>query len=176
MGYILRAAAAAATFNELRERLDDMVFTSPRSFERGEIIKLIGLLIEIIAPLLEDIEFMDGLEIRKEHKAIAKLKNLNLALLDLDRGILHDALKHAANQTNAALSSEEMEFDNLLLELVAIVQQREGFATLKEAERHVAQRLLKASIKRRGKTITPPMLRSIRNHPKKWQARNPQPR
>jgi hypothetical protein len=88
-----------------------------------------------------------------------------VTLQDLDRGIVHHALRPATNQANAALSSEQLEFDNLLLEMVALIQVRER-STLREAERHVAEHLQKVGVKRRGKTITPATLRSLRNHPR----------
>jgi hypothetical protein len=63
-----------------------------------------------------------------------------------------------------------------LLEMVVIIQAKQGYATLREAERDVAKRWRNAGVKRRGKTITPATLRSLRNHPRKSQPRNPQPR
>jgi hypothetical protein len=172
---VLRAAQDAEAMSELREQLDGLVFTSHRTITRDEINALLRIVISNLAPRLEEVDYTEKLEIIKEHKAIGQLKHFKLALQDLDRGIVHEALKPATNQANAALSSEQMEYDSLLLELVAIVQVRERYTTLREAERHVAERLQKAGVKRRGKTVTPSTLRSLRNHPKKSQARYPQP-
>jgi hypothetical protein len=153
--------------SELRDELDSLVFTSYRTIKRSEIITLLTIVTRCLAPVLVEIEQTTDLEIHKEHKSIGQLKKLILALQDLDRGILHNALKPATHQANATLSSEQMEFDDLLLEMVAIVQGRKRYATIREAERYVAERLQKAEMKRRGKTITPQTLRSLRNHPKK---------
>jgi hypothetical protein len=167
LGDDLKAASDAATISELRERLDQMLYTKVWSIKRTEIIALLDIVVESLTRLLVEIEYTPSLEIHKEHKAVGQLKKVILALRDLDRGIVHDALKPATNQANAALSSEQMELDNLLVEFVVVVQGKEGYETLHEAECHVAQVLRKAGLKRRGKAITPAMLRGLRNHPKK---------
>ena len=113
LGDVLRAAQDAEAMSELRQQLDDLVFTSHWTIKRDEIITLLTIVTKSLASILVDIEVTESLEIHKEHKAIGQLKNLILALGDLDRGIVHNELKPATNQANAALSFEQMEFDNL---------------------------------------------------------------
>jgi hypothetical protein len=176
LGGISIAAQDAEAMIELREQLDSLKFASPLMINRAEIIKLLTIFASSLGPRLETIDTSEAPDIRKEHNAIWQLKKFIRALQDLDRGIVHDALRRATNQANAALSAEQMEFDNLLLEWVVVVQGHKHYKTLREAERDVAKILLKAGIKRRRKTITPATLRSLRSHPKKRQPRNPRPR
>jgi hypothetical protein len=175
LGGLLRTAQDAEAMIKLREELDSLVFTNNFTFTRAETVTLLTITTKYLAPMLVEVESTPTLEIRKEHNAVGQLKLFTLALQDLDRGIVHDALKPATHQANAALSSEQMEDDRLLLEMVAVVQGRKRYATIRQAERYVAERLQKAGVKRRGKTITHATLRSLRNHPKKIRTRNPQP-
>jgi hypothetical protein len=134
----LRASQDAEAIRELRKQLDNQVFTGHQTITRGEIIALLTTITTHLEPTLVEIEYTPTLEIYKEHNAIGQLKTFILALRDLDRGIVHDALKPVTNQANAALSSEQMEFDSLLLELVVIAQVNKRYATLREAERAIS--------------------------------------
>jgi hypothetical protein len=175
LGDVLRVVQNVEAMSELRKQLDYLLFTSNKTIRRDEIINFRTIITHFLSSILVEIDFTENLEIHKEHNVVGQLKLFILALQDLDRGIMHDALKPASNQANAARSLEQMENDSLLLELVAIVQGRGRYTTVREAERHVAERLQKTGIKRRGKTITSATLRSLRNHPRKSQTRNPQP-
>jgi hypothetical protein len=175
-GRRLGATQDAEAMSKFRQQLDELRYTSYRTINRAEIIDLLKIVTEYLEQILEDIVYTEKLEISKEHNAIGQLKYLILAFQDLDRGIAHEAFRPAANQANAALSSEQLEFDSLLLEMVAVIQVRQRCATIREAERYLAKRLQKVGVERRRHTITAATLRSLRNHPKKRQVRNPQPR
>jgi hypothetical protein len=116
-----------------------------------------------------------GVEIINEHQVVSQFRHLILALEDLDRGLIHQALKAASGQANAALSAEQRETDRLLLEMVAVAKVAKKFTTWRQAEEYVAERLAKAGRKRRGKPITAAALTSLRDHPKKKLPTNPRP-
>jgi hypothetical protein len=55
LGDVLRAAQDSEAMSELREQLDDLVFTSHSTIKRDEIITLLTIVIRHLAQILVDI-------------------------------------------------------------------------------------------------------------------------
>jgi hypothetical protein len=156
--------------------LESVEISSVYTMERSEIVSILKVLVDHLGPLLAETKYTSTeIEIINEHVTVGQVRHLILGLEDLDRGLVHQALKPASAQANAALSAEQRDYDRLLLEAVAIAQGTKGFSTLRQAEKYVAERLAKAGRTRRGEPITASVLRSLRDHPKKKLAINRRP-
>ena len=158
------------TLAALRARLNDEV-KDPRRTEltRPNMIGLLDAIVEVLRPLTEQHigRLKTGQSVVTDHPAIALLVEIIDVHRDLDRGKTHTALKPARDQTNAALSIKQLKQDQVLVEGTVIAQLHFGLPTLAEAARFHASKLRKSGVKRKGKDITPQILKSLRDHPKK---------
>jgi hypothetical protein len=109
--------------NEFRRQLESVGISSVFTMERSEIVSILKVLVDHIGPLLAETKYTSTeTEIINEHVVVSQLRHLILGLEDLDRGLVHQALKAALGQANAALSAEQRQYDRLLLEAVEIPQ------------------------------------------------------
>jgi hypothetical protein len=154
----------------LRLRLDElMAGLIAKPLTRPNAIALLTALVECLDPALAEKRniFMSDLTLHLEHAAIGQLNQLIDSLRDLDNGKVDEALKPSTHQANAALTIRQRKEDQLWLEMVAIIQGRKRLKYREQAERAVAEMLNKAGKTRRGRRITGPMLKKLRQHLKK---------
>lgn len=154
----------------LRARLnDEMKDLRRRELTRPNMIGLLVAIVEGLRPLTEQHigRLKTGQSVVTDHPAVALLVEIIDVHRDLERGKTHAALRPARDQTNAALSINQLKQDQVLVEGTVIAQKHFGLPSLAEAERLHASKLRKSGVKRKGKDITPQILKSLRDHPKK---------
>ena len=167
---LLRESRDAAAMAELRSRLDELIAGSiAKRLTRLNAIALLTAFSECLGPTLAEERDLSEPDVVLclQHAAIGLLDQLIDALKDLDNGKVDDALKRSPHQANAALTIRQRKEDQLWLDSVVIFQGWKRLKDRKQAERLVAQMLNRAGKARKGKRITGPMLKKLRDYSKK---------
>lgn len=152
--------------DELQERLAALAsIDGATHLTRDRAIRLLKAFVETLGPRLHIPlgELDTGEVIVTVHAGINLLNELIDAISDLDNGKTHAALKVASYGANRSLERWQAHDDQALVEAVLVVQRHRGLKSRREAELIVAKALQTRGKTRKGKAITPKLLKSLRD-------------
>lgn len=156
---------------ELRKKLDALMSDRKKQeLTRPNAIALLETIRDGIGPSLEkpiDITG-EGDVIYVDHPGVALLEDIVDSLLDLDDGKTNQALKRSSMGANASLPRKQRKQDRVWREAVLVIQRHFNTPTRKRAEDLLARKLTSAGVTRSGEEITASMLKSLRDHKKKY--------